>query len=97
MGFWFFLVLSASAAFVGIDRFDPRVPLARQGWLGLGFLVGGVSVFTCVAICGCLLEPLKLHRFKDGSSIQGGFFRLKKVDPDYLAQLPPFEGPSEFG
>ena len=97
MGFWLFLVLSASAAFVGIDSLDPRVPLVRQGWLGLGLLVGGVCLLICLAIFSWLLEPLKLHRFKDGSPMQGGYFRLKKVDPDYLAQLPPFEGPSEFG
>lgn len=96
-GFWFLLILSASATFVGINRFDVRVPLARQSWLVLGLLVGGVSVFTCVAIFGWLLEPLKLHRFKDGSPMQGGYFRLKKVDPGYLAQLPPFDGSSEFG
>lgn len=33
-----------------------------------GELTRGASlgVFTCVAICGWLLEPLKLRRFKDG-------------------------------
>lgn len=97
VGFWFFLVLGASAGFIGIDSFDLRVPLARQSWLALGLLFGGVSVVICVGICGWLQEPLKLHRFKDGSPMQGGYFRLKKVDPNYLAQLPPFEGPREFG
>ncbi|HUY87748.1 MAG TPA: hypothetical protein VMV10_03345 [Pirellulales bacterium] len=83
---WLLYALGLSMVIVALANFPPRLPFVLPNWLVLDLMAGGLIVMISAPICETLLvsPPVKPH------SIQGGYIRLKKVDPDYLAELPPF-------